>query len=136
MVLLASGTGFAPIKAILEEMRFKGIARPAVLYWGCRSRQDLYLHDWMLEFAAQMPQLRYVPVLSDPRDSDAWTGRTGFVHHAVMADFPDLSAHQVYACGAPVMVESAQRDFVERCGLPPEEFLADSFTSEADKHGD
>jgi CDP-4-dehydro-6-deoxyglucose reductase len=136
MVLLASGTGFAPIKAILEEMRFKGIARPAVLYWGCRSREDLYLHDWVLDFASQMPQLRYVPVLSDPRDSDTWTGRTGFVHHAVMADFPDLSAYQVYACGAPVMVESAQRDFVERCGLPPEEFLADSFTSEADKHGD
>jgi CDP-4-dehydro-6-deoxyglucose reductase len=136
MVLLASGTGFAPIKAIIEEMQFKRIARPAVLYWGCRSLADLYLHGWAVEAARQMPNLRYVPVLSEPKPQDDWTGRTGFVHQTVMADLPDLSTHQVYACGAPVMVESAQRDFVAQCGLPEEEFLADAFTSEADKHGD
>jgi CDP-4-dehydro-6-deoxyglucose reductase len=136
MVLLASGTGFAPIKAIIEEMQFKALTRPAVLYWGCRSKSDLYLHDWVLQMCARMPNLRYVPVLSEATPEDAWTGRTGFVHQAVMADLPDLSGHQVYACGAPVMVESAQRDFVEKCGLPNDEFLADAFTSEADKHGD
>ena len=136
MVLLASGTGFAPIKAIIEEMQFKGIARPAALYWGCRSQADLYLHDWAVQAARDMPNLTYIPVLSEPKPEDAWTGRTGFVHQAVMADLPDLSGHQVYACGAPIMVESAQRDFVAQCGLPEEEFLADSFTSEADKHGD
>jgi CDP-4-dehydro-6-deoxyglucose reductase, E3 len=135
MVLLASGTGFAPIKAIIEHMEFKAITRPAVLYWGSRSAADLYLNDWALAAADRMPNLRYVPVLSEPRPEDAWTGRTGFVHQAVMADLPDLSGHQVYACGAPIMVESAQRDFVARCGLPSEEFLADAFTSEADKHG-
>jgi len=80
--------------------------------------------------------LRYVPVLSEPTPDDAWVGRTGLVHEAVMADLPDLSAHQVYACGAPVMVESAQRDFVARCGLPEDQFFADSFTSERDKHGE
>ena len=136
MVLLASGTGFAPIKAIIEDLRFKGSDRPAVLYWGCRSKADLYLHDWAVQAARDMPHLSYIPVLSEPRPEDAWTGRTGFVHQAVMADLPDLSGHQVYACGAPVMVESAQRDFVALCGLPAEEFLADAFTSEADKHGD
>jgi CDP-4-dehydro-6-deoxyglucose reductase len=135
IVLLASGTGFAPIKAMLEHMRHKGIARPTVLYWGCRSRADLYLHDWAVACAAQMPNLRYVPVLSEPKPDDAWSGRVGFVHEAVMADHTDLSGHQVYACGAPVMVDSARRDFVARCGLPAEEFYADSFTSEADKHG-
>ena len=83
-----------------------------------------------------MPNLRYVPVLSEATADDAWSGRTGFVHEAVMADWPDLSGHQVYACGAPVMVDAARRDFVARCGLPAEEFYADSFTSEADKHGD
>ena len=134
IVLLASGTGFAPIKAILEHMRFKGIARDTVLYWGARARADLYLHDWALEAAAAMPNLRYVPVLSEPRDDDGWSGRTGFVHAAVMADLPDLAGHEVYACGAPVMVDAAQRDFVARCGLPAEAFYADSFTSEADKH--
>ena len=136
IVLLASGTGFAPIKAIVEQMQFKGITRPAVLYWGCRTRAELYLHDWAVEAAAAMPNLRYVPVLSEPKPEDAWTGRTGFVHHVVMEDLPDLGAHEVYACGAPIMVDSAQRDFVARCGLSAEEFYADAFTSEADKHGD
>ncbi|MBT9526379.1 MAG: hypothetical protein IV105_14055 [Rhizobacter sp.] len=135
IVLLASGTGFAPVKAIVEHMRFKGITRPTVLYWGCRSLADLYMHDWCVEAARTMPNLRYVPVLSEPLPQDGWTGRTGFVHQAVMADLPDLSGHQVYACGAPVMVDSAQRDFVKLCGLPADEFYADSFTSEADKHG-
>jgi CDP-4-dehydro-6-deoxyglucose reductase len=135
IVLLASGTGFAPIKAIVQQMQDKGITRPAVLYWGCRRKADLYDDAWCREAAAAMPCLRYVPVLSEPAPEDAWSGRTGFVHQAVMADLPDLSGHQVYACGVPVMVESAQRDFVERCALPADEFYADSFTSEADKHG-
>lgn len=135
MILLASGTGFAPIKALIQHLRGKGITREAVLYWGCRRRSDLYQHAWCEQAAAEMPNLRYVPVLSEPTAEDAWTGRTGFVHQAVMADVPDLSGHQVYACGAPIMVDSAHRDFVARCGLPEDEFYADSFTSEADKHG-
>ena len=135
IVLLASGTGFAPIKAIVEHMRSAGISRPAVLYWGCRRKADLYLHGWALEAAASMPNLRYVPVLSDAPPEDAWDGRTGFVHQAVMADLPDLSGHEVYACGAPVMVDAAKRDFSVRCALPADAFHADSFTSEADKHG-
>ncbi|RQO53332.1 CDP-6-deoxy-delta-3,4-glucoseen reductase [Paucibacter sp. KBW04] len=134
IVLLASGTGFAPIKAIIERMQHMGSTRPVTLFWGCRSKADLYLHDWALNAAASLPQLRYVPVLSEPKAEDGWTGRSGFVHQAVMADLPDLSGHQVYACGAPIVVESAQRDFSALCGLPPEEFFADSFTSEADKH--
>jgi CDP-4-dehydro-6-deoxyglucose reductase len=133
LVLLASGTGFAPIKALIEHMEFKGITRPAVLYWGCRSKADLYLHEWAEAAAARLPHLRYVPVLSEPKPEDGWTGRTGFVHQAVMADLPDLSGHQVYACGAPVMVESAQRDFIAKCHLPEDEFFADSFTSAADQ---
>jgi len=135
IVLLASGTGFAPVKAIIEHMRLKGINRPTVLYWGCRSRADLYMHEWCADAARATPNLRYVPVLSEPAPQDGWTGRTGFVHQAVMADLPDLSSHQVYACGAPVMVDSAKRDFIAQCRLPEHEFYADSFTSEADKHG-
>ncbi len=135
IVLLASGTGFAPIKALIEHMQFKGVTRPATLYWGCRSLADLYLHRWVETLAATWPPLRYVPVLSEPKADDHWAGRTGFVHRAVMEDLPDLSRHQVYACGVPVMVDSAKRDFVARCGLPEDEFIADAFTSEADKHG-
>jgi CDP-4-dehydro-6-deoxyglucose reductase, E3 len=134
IVLLASGTGFAPIKAIIEHMRARQIDRPAVLYWGCRSRADLYQHDWAEAAAASLAHLRYVPVLSEARVADDWRGRAGLVHRAVMADLPDLSGHEVYACGVPVMVESARRDFVAHCGLPEDAFYADSFTSEADKH--
>jgi CDP-4-dehydro-6-deoxyglucose reductase len=136
IVLLASGTGLAPIKSIIEHMQVKGITRPALLYWGCRTRADLYRHEWAEAAAAALPTLRYVPVLSEPRPDDAWGGRSGFVHHAVMQDLRDLSGHQVYACGVPIMVDSARRDLVAQCGLPDEEFYADAFTSERDKHGD
>jgi len=135
IVLLASGTGFAPVKAIVEHMRHTGITRPTTLYWGCRSRTDLYLHDWAEQQAAELPWLRYVPVLSDARPADQWQGRTGLVHQAVLADLPDLSGHEVYACGAPIMVQSARQDFCAQAGLPEEFFYADAFTSEADKHG-
>ncbi|MCV2361792.1 CDP-6-deoxy-delta-3,4-glucoseen reductase [Paucibacter sp. TC2R-5] len=134
IVLLGSGTGFAPLKAIIERIQHLGLTRPTTLYWGCRSKADLYLHDWALQAAASTPGLSYVPVLSEAKAEDGWTGRTGFVHQAVMADLPDLSAYQVYACGAPVMVDSAKAEFVAKCGLPAEEFYADSFTSEADKN--
>ncbi|MEY8879070.1 MAG: CDP-6-deoxy-delta-3,4-glucoseen reductase [Leptothrix sp. (in: b-proteobacteria)] len=134
IVLLASGTGFAPIKALIEQLRATGNTRATRLYWGCRSRADLYQHDWALQAAAELPWLRYTPVLSAPLVGDAWTGRTGLVHHAVLADLPDLREQQVYACGAPVMVDAAQRDFVAQAGLPAEAFFADSFVSEADKH--
>ncbi|MEK8048831.1 CDP-6-deoxy-delta-3,4-glucoseen reductase [Ideonella sp. DXS22W] len=134
MVLLASGTGFAPIKALIEQLKTSGSQRPAVLYWGARRKADLYMHDWAVQAAAELPNLRYVPVLSEATADDAWTGRTGFVHQAVMADLPDLSGHEVYACGVPVMVDAAQRDFTAQCQLPADAFFADAFTSEADKN--
>ena len=81
--------------------------------------------------ARQWP-IQYVPVISDALPEDNWSGRTGFVHRAVMQDFPDLSGHQVYACGVPVMVDAAKRDFTQQCRLPEEEFFADSFTTQAD----
>ena len=136
MVLLASGTGFAPIKAVIEHMRFKNITRPATLYWGGRRPADLYMNDWVQAQLAEMPNLTYVPVISDALPEDNWTGRAGFVHKAVLQDFPDLSTHQVYACGAPIVVDSALAEYCGKAGLPKEEFFADAFTSEADKHKD
>ena len=130
IVFVASGTGFAPIKAVIEYMQNKGIQRPATLYWGGRRPKDLYMN----EIASRWP-LKYVPVISDALPEDNWAGRTGFVHRAVMEDFPDLSGYQVYACGVPIMVDSARKDFVEKCRLPEEEFYADSFTTQADVAG-
>ena len=133
IILLASGTGFAPIKALIEHMQHKGIARPATLYWGGRRPADLYMNDWVETQVKLMPNLKYVPVVSDALPEDAWTGRTGFVHQAVLQDHPSLSEFQVYACGAPIVVDSARADYVGQAGLPDEAFFADSFTTEADK---
>jgi CDP-4-dehydro-6-deoxyglucose reductase len=132
IILLASGTGFAPIKALIQHMRFKNIQRPAVLFWGGRRPADLYQDEWIRAQCTHMPHLRYVPVVSDAQPEDHWRGRTGFVHRAVLEDFPNLSGHEVYACGAPIVIESAQRDYMA-AGLPAEAFYADSFTSEKDK---
>ena len=132
IVFVASGTGFAPIKSVIAHALAEEVKRPMTLYWGGRRPKDLYLNDLPLKWAAEHPGFRYVPVISDALPEDAWTGRTGFVHRAVMEDFPDLSGHQVYACGVPVMVDAARSDFVARCGLPEDEFYADSFTTQAD----
>jgi len=132
IVFVASGTGFAPIKAVIEHAFYEGIERPMTLYWGGRRPKDLYMNTLAETWAAEHANFGYVPVISDALPEDGWQGRTGFVHRAVMQDFPDLSGHQVYACGVPVMVDSARRDFVQQCGLPEEEFFADSFTTQAD----
>lgn len=132
IVMVASGTGFAPIKAIVEHMVHQNIHRPVTLYWGGRRPADLYMDALVQQWAQTLPDFTYIPVVSDALPEDAWTGRTGFVHRAVMDDFPSLMGHQVYACGAPIVVESARRDFVTQCGLPDEAFFADSFTSAAD----
>ncbi|HRE18289.1 MAG TPA: CDP-6-deoxy-delta-3,4-glucoseen reductase [Rhodocyclaceae bacterium] len=128
MILLAGGTGFAPIKAIVEHALAEKLERPMHIYWGARAKADLYLPELPREWAAAHSHIHFVPVLSDPRADDHWQGRTGFVHQAVMEDFPDLSAYQVYACGAPPMVDAARREFCGAYGLPEEEFFADAFT--------
>ena len=128
MILLAGGTGFAPIKAIVEHAIAEKCQRPMVIYWGAKARIDLYQNSLPERWAAENLNIRYVPVLSEPAADDHWAGRTGLVHRAVMADFPDLSGHQVYACGAPPMIDAARSDFVATCQLPEDEFFADAFS--------
>ncbi len=132
IIFVASGTGFAPIKAVIEHAIEQKTTRPMSLYWGGRRPADLYMNQLCLDWAASLPGFSYIPVISDATEEDKWSGRTGFVHQAVLDDFSDLSGHQVYACGAPVVVDSARRDFVALSQLPESEFYADSFTSEAD----
>ena len=130
-ILLAGGTGFAPIKALVEHAIHNHLARPMHVYWGARDRTGLYLPELGESWAAAHPHVRYVPVLSDAAPEDGWTGRTGLVHRAVLEDFPDISGFQVYACGAPVMIDAARADFTA-AGLPADEFFADSFTFSTD----
>jgi len=126
IIFVAGGTGFAPVKGIIEHALHHNLKRKMVLYRGALALRDLYLPELALRWQAEYG-VSYVPVLSDPRPEDDWSGRTGFVHHAVLQDYVDLSACQVYCCGAPAMVEAAHRDFVA-AGLPAEEFFSDAFT--------
>ena len=130
IIFVAGGTGFAPIKAIIEHALYKGIdaTRPMVLYWGARAKRDLYLPDLPGTWQQSSPNFTYIPVLSEPLRDDDWHGRTGFVHQAVLDDFSDLSGYQVYACGAPAMIDVARKSFAATRGLSPDDFFADSFT--------
>ncbi|MDH6241913.1 CDP-4-dehydro-6-deoxyglucose reductase [Polynucleobacter sphagniphilus] len=132
IIFVAAGTGFAPIKSIIEQMQLKKIARPVHLYWGGRRPGDLYLPELCASWEKEIANFKYIPVISDAQPEDQWQGRTGFVHQTVMQDHPDMKDFQVYACGAPIMVNSARTDFSSQCHLPEEEFFADSFTSAAD----
>ncbi|WP_424192358.1 CDP-6-deoxy-delta-3,4-glucoseen reductase [Ampullimonas aquatilis] len=132
IILLASGTGFAPIKALIEQLQFKQSTRKIHFYWGARQKKDLYLHELATQWSQELDCFEYTPVLSESANSDNWIGRTGLVHQAVMTDYNDLSTFEVYACGAPVMVESARKDFGQQRMLPENAFFADAFTSEAD----
>ena len=132
MIFVAGGTGFAPIKGMLEHAFAAHMDRQMVLYWGVRSLKDLYMAEVPQLWQRERPNFSFIPVLSSPEPGDQWQARTGFVHEAVLADFPDLSGYQVYACGAPVMVDSARAAFHQQRGLPEDEFFADSFVYAAD----
>ncbi|MCE5181122.1 MAG: CDP-6-deoxy-delta-3,4-glucoseen reductase [Betaproteobacteria bacterium] len=128
ILLLASGTGFAPVKAMLEHAFHHGIKRSVTFYWGAYGLADLYMRELPEKWAREHAHFKFVPVLSEPKAEDRWQGRTGFLHQAVMADFTDLGGYQVYACGSPVMVEAAHHAFTAERGLPSEEFYSDAFT--------
>ncbi len=132
MIFVAGGTGFAPIKGVLEHAFAAHMDREMVLYWGARARKDLYMAELPQRWAAEHPNFSFIPVLSEPAPDDAWPGRTGNVHAAVLADFSDLSGYQVYVSGAPVMVDSARETFTRSRGLPEDQFFADSFVYAAD----
>lgn len=127
-VMVASGTGFGPIKSMLEDAFRRGISREFVLYWGARTRKDLYQLELPQKWAAERPNFRFVPVLSE----EDWPGRKGMVHQAVMDDFATLARCEVYACGVNAMVSAARRDFLAERALPPEAFFCDAFVTPAD----
>lgn len=132
MLFIAGGTGFAPIKGMLQHAFAEHRDREMVLYWGVRSLKDLYMAELPRQWAAEHPNFSFIPVLSIPRPEDRWQGRTGLVHDAVLADFADLSGYQVYACGAPAMVDRAREAFTQTRGLAEDQFFADAFAYAAD----
>ncbi len=132
IIFIATGTGLAPIKGMIEHMLHHNIQREIHLYCGARNLADLYMHDLCEKWAEFMPNLRYIPVLSQPQASDNWQGKTGYVQNAVLADtasqhLQDLSGYQVYACGSPNMINDAQASLI-KSGLPQDAFFSDAFT--------
>jgi len=125
IIFAATGTGFAPIKGIIEHMLYNDIQRPMTLYWGGRKPADLYMDELCQRWAKHVPTFNYVPVLS--KSDAAWDGRTGYVQEAVTADIADLSGHEAYVCGLPAMVEGAQKAFATH-GLKQDAFFSDAFT--------
>ncbi len=124
VILLAGGTGFAPIKGIIEHLLSAGTRRPVYLYWGARTSRDLYLHQ-LAQSWGEEADFHYVPVCSEPTDDAHWPGRHGLVHQAVLEDFPDLSGFDVYANGPRIMITSAREAFLAH-GLPEEHFFYDA----------
>lgn len=135
ILFVAGATGFAPIKSILEDAFRRGVRRPMRLYWGARRRSDLYMHDLPERWEREHPNFSFVPVLSDAPDDDTWPGRRGLVHEAILADYPDLSGREIYACGSVAMVETAVPALVAQ-GLSEELCFSDAFVPAAARAGD
>lgn len=132
IIFIASGTGFAPIKSILEHAFYlensRDNKRKMTLYWGVRTKDELYMADLAYNWQKEHDNFTFIPVLSEALATDNWKGREGLVHQAVMQDFNGLEKHQVYACGSPVMVKAAYLDFTSQCKLPIDGFFSDVFT--------
>jgi len=126
IVFVAGATGFAPVKSMVEHAFHVGLKRKMILYWGVRSLRDLYLPELPRQWERERANFKFVPVLSEPRPEDQWDGRVGLVHEAILADLPDLAAHQVYACGSAAMVQAAHPAFVAR-GLSEHDCFSDAF---------
>lgn len=131
VIMLATGTGYAPLRSILLDQIAWSKGRSITLYWGARTKSDLYLLEEAEALAREHGNIDFVPVLSRPAAGDDWSGRIGYVQDAALADHHDLSGYQIYACGSPAMINSAQALFAD-FGLPEGEFFADAFVTEAD----
>lgn len=125
-ILMGGGTGFAPLKGMIEQLISEESRDEIYLYWGVRSLTDLYRKDLAEKWDYQHDNIRFIPVLSEPKPEDEWQGRIGFVHEAIMADFADLSDYEVYMSGPPIMVNAAVESF-KTIGLEEDSMFSDSF---------
>jgi CDP-4-dehydro-6-deoxyglucose reductase len=130
VLMVAGGTGFAPMQSILDDALARHPDRKFILYWGSRDTKGLYALDQVERWKRRHPNFSFVPVISGPTDDV--TVRKGLVHEAVLADHVSLAGYDVYVCGAPGLVQAAKSAFVAMQGLPPEQFFADAFATPAD----
>jgi CDP-4-dehydro-6-deoxyglucose reductase, E3 len=125
LLMVATGTGLAPIKSILESLIGDDDCPPVALYWGMRTEADLYLADQIRSWTDRLYEFRFVPVLS--RAGDSWSGRRGHVQEAVVQDITDLSGHSIYMCGSPLMIADAKRRFLA-LGASMDHIYSDGFS--------
>lgn len=126
VILVGGGTGFAPLKGMLEHAFKVGIDKPIHLFCGVRAKRDLYMDEMVKGWLAEHSNLKYTPVLSQPAEGDDWQGKTGYVHEAVVDEYPDLSGYDIYLSGPPPMIKSGMEAFYEK-GLPETQIYSDSF---------
>lgn len=126
IIMIAGGTGFAPVKSLVEHSLEQNDTRPLHIYWGARSEADLYFDNIVKQWAIDHPHITYIPVLSEVDKLNNWNGKTGFVHEAVLDDHADLSGHDIYACGPPPMVNAVVESFPKQ-GLDRARLFSDSF---------
>ena len=126
MIMMGGGTGFAPLKSMIEDLVAHGNTRPLHLFWGARTAAELYHEDLVESWVQEFPHIRYTPAVSEKQDRPARPGFAGFVHEAVLAEYPDLSGHDVYMSGPPAMIDAARHAFVEH-GVDPQRLFYDSF---------
>jgi len=131
IIFIGGGTGFAPIKSILEHLFAENTEQEFIFYWGARNEELLYLHELVGEWQNKHDNFKYIPVLSDVSSESKWQGRTGLVHKAVTQDFSDLSSHDIYACGPPPMIEAVNDEFLNY-GMDKNRFFSDAFTLAGD----
>ena len=132
IILIAGGTGFAPLKSFIEHAFYIELNYPIYLYWGVRAKRDLYMDSLARLWEEQYTNFHYIPVLSEPLDEDQWTGRTGLVTNAVLGDFEHLGEFDIYASGPPTMVYAGRDAFVAK-GLPENQYFSDAFEFQAPK---
>ncbi|MBK7325489.1 MAG: cytochrome b N-terminal domain-containing protein [Propionivibrio sp.] len=130
IVFVAGATGFAPVKSMVEDAFKRGLKRPIFLYWGVKQLRDLYLPELPKRWASEHANFHFIPVLSEPAQEDDWHGRTGLVHEAILADFPELKGHEIYACGSVKMVESIF-PFLKKQGAEDGACFSDAFSVSA-----
>lgn len=131
LIFVAGGTGFAPIKGLVEHLIAEGSTRPIHLYWGVRAKRDLYMDELAQSWADQHDHISYTPVLSEAIEEDSWQGATGFVHECVLAEHADLAPFDIYVSGPPALVRTAESDFAKH-GMDVDHFYFDSFEFSAE----
>lgn len=128
-LFIGGGTGFAPLKGMLDHLIETGLDRPHHLFWGARDATGIYAPEWLREQTERAAgQLRFTPVLSEASAADVagFPAVSGWLHDAVLAVYPDLSGFDVYMAGPPPMIAAARTAFLE-AGLPEEQLFYDSF---------